>query len=44
MRRVRFHRRPRNRAANAVEQILLRIVAAIWVLRIVLRHARPAGR
>ena len=44
MRSFPIRRRRQNRFANAIEQVLLRIVAALWVLRIVLRHARPVGR
>ncbi|HSL64189.1 MAG TPA: hypothetical protein VK874_05970 [Gaiellaceae bacterium] len=44
MRRLRFRGRRRNRIANAIEQVALRILTVLWIARVLLRHARLAGR
>jgi hypothetical protein len=41
LRRLVPRRRQRNPAANAIEQVALRVLTAAWILRMLLRHGRP---
>jgi hypothetical protein len=44
MRRLRFRGRRRNRIANVIERMAVRILTVFWIARLLLRHARLAGR
>jgi hypothetical protein len=42
--RLHLRRRRRNRVAAGLEQIALRVLATVWLLRLLVRHGRPAIR